>query len=241
MMTTIKNKPRYVDVYDRIYDKINDGSYRIGDKLPGENQLARVYNVSRGTLRQALLILQENGLIQNKQGKGNYVLNNSKSLDVGLEKLFSIPERFCKTNIESRLINVMFEPPSTYSQNVLQIGPSNIIIVLHKDYITDGKVCAYTLCLSPSFILNEHNIDLGDKELIHTFVKEGLYKIGVRSKSKLIFTKAGQFLQKVLSVPKETQIITFEEFLYDSNGRVIANYRHSMLPEFFNYHFNRTI
>ncbi len=240
MTINIKDKPRYVDVYNQIYDKINAGTYAIGEKLPGENELAKTYNVSRGTLRQALLILQENGLIQNKQGKGNFVLNNSKSLEVGLEKLSCIPDHFSNKKLEERLINILFEPPSTYSQKMMEIGSSDLIMVLHRDFSTEEKVCAYTLCMVPVFILNEHNIDLNDKKLVSQFTKEALYQIGVRSKTKIIVTKAGQFLNKVMSVPEETPIMAIEEYLYDSQGRIIASHRHSMLPDYFTYNVNRT-
>ena len=60
--------PLYVSVYETITQWLKDGKYRPGDKLPGENILAEQFKVSRGTLRQAMLLLQEDGLISNHQG-----------------------------------------------------------------------------------------------------------------------------------------------------------------------------
>ena len=45
----------------------------------------RASQVSRGTLRQAMLLLQEDGLIINHQGKGNIVLSNQDMSKSGLE------------------------------------------------------------------------------------------------------------------------------------------------------------
>ena len=80
MSNMIKEKnvkiPLYVTVYETICQWLKDGKYKPGDKLPGENILAEQFQVSRGTLRQAMLLLQEDGLIGNHQGKGNIVLSN---------------------------------------------------------------------------------------------------------------------------------------------------------------------
>ena len=54
--------PLYVTVYETISEWLKEGKYKPGDKLPGENILAEQLNVSRGTLRQAMLLLQEDGL-----------------------------------------------------------------------------------------------------------------------------------------------------------------------------------
>ena len=47
--------PLYVTVYETISEWLKEGKYKPGDKLPGENILAEQLNVSRGTLRQAMV------------------------------------------------------------------------------------------------------------------------------------------------------------------------------------------
>ena len=45
--------PAYVGVYNKLYSDIINGVYLENDFLPGEETLAKKYNVSRNTLRQA--------------------------------------------------------------------------------------------------------------------------------------------------------------------------------------------
>jgi GntR family transcriptional repressor for pyruvate dehydrogenase complex len=52
---------------------IVEGTFKPGDSLPPERQLARDFSVSRASLRQALSVLEYRGLILSKQGGGNYV------------------------------------------------------------------------------------------------------------------------------------------------------------------------
>ena len=65
--------PAYLDVYNSLYTDIVTGIYPPGEHLPGETSLAEKYGVSRNTLRQALAILNEDGMIIKSQGKGTVI------------------------------------------------------------------------------------------------------------------------------------------------------------------------
>lgn len=71
--------PSYVSIYNSLYLDIVNNFYPQGELLPGEVQLAQKYGVSRNTLRQALAILGEDGLIIKSQGKGTVVAKGTIS------------------------------------------------------------------------------------------------------------------------------------------------------------------
>ena len=52
---------------------IQDGVYPPGSQLPSEPELALQMDVSRMTLRRALALLQEDNLVINIRGKGNFI------------------------------------------------------------------------------------------------------------------------------------------------------------------------
>jgi GntR family transcriptional regulator, transcriptional repressor for pyruvate dehydrogenase complex len=60
-------------VHDRIRRAISDGQYPDGARLPGENDLARQFEVSRPVIRAALKRLRAEGLVISRQGSGSYV------------------------------------------------------------------------------------------------------------------------------------------------------------------------
>src|SRR5262249_5143910 len=54
-------------------DGIASGRYRTGESLPGEEALAKMFGVSRVTIRRALADLDAAGLIERKHGLGTFV------------------------------------------------------------------------------------------------------------------------------------------------------------------------
>lgn len=68
---------RYLDIYEEIKRGILDGKYPPGDKLPSENDFCELFGTSRGTVRRALDMLADEGLVTSLHGKGVYVLDSN--------------------------------------------------------------------------------------------------------------------------------------------------------------------
>jgi DNA-binding FadR family transcriptional regulator len=67
-----KLKPNRIfqGVVDQIQEAILDGELRAGDLLPAEMKLKEMFHTSRGTIREALRVLEQKGLIEIKTGVG---------------------------------------------------------------------------------------------------------------------------------------------------------------------------
>ncbi len=60
----------FQDVVEQIQSAILDGRIKPGDKLPAERELGEIFGTSRGTLREALRVLEQKGLIEIRLGVG---------------------------------------------------------------------------------------------------------------------------------------------------------------------------
>jgi len=60
----------FQDVVEQIQEAIFDGRLKTGQILPAERELKAMFNISRGTLREALRVLEQKGLIEIKLGVG---------------------------------------------------------------------------------------------------------------------------------------------------------------------------
>jgi DNA-binding transcriptional MocR family regulator len=79
--------PLYRQLADRLTASIDEGTLRVGDRLPPERSLASALSVSRGTVVRAYEDLAASGLVKRMQGSGTTVLG--RDLRAG-----SVPDRF---------------------------------------------------------------------------------------------------------------------------------------------------
>jgi len=70
MFTTVKPSRIFQDVVDQIQDAILSDRIAAGEKLPPERELKETFSISRGTLREALRVLEQKGLIDIQLGAG---------------------------------------------------------------------------------------------------------------------------------------------------------------------------
>ena len=82
-----KTSTKYQNVYSQIRDFISSDKWPPGEKIPSENELVDYFNVSRITIRSALSILANDGLIVRKRGKGTVVTSSIPQADNCFESL----------------------------------------------------------------------------------------------------------------------------------------------------------
>jgi GntR family transcriptional repressor for pyruvate dehydrogenase complex len=87
MFRKTKQNRVFQDVVDQIQDAILQGTLNPGDKLPPERELTEMFGASRGTLREALRILEQKGLVTIKTGVAGGAVVNALSTDQMSESL----------------------------------------------------------------------------------------------------------------------------------------------------------
>lgn len=65
----------YRQVADSIVQSIHRGLYPPGSRLPPERDLAEEFDVSRATIREAIIALEIRGVAETRRGSGVYVVN----------------------------------------------------------------------------------------------------------------------------------------------------------------------
>ena len=69
------NKPIYIKIYDKLKSAIKGGTYPPGSFLPTEQELETLYQVSRTTIRKAVKLLSDEGILSVRQGCGTMVMD----------------------------------------------------------------------------------------------------------------------------------------------------------------------
>lgn len=66
-------RPLYQTIADAIKERIADGQYRPGQKIPPIRQMTESFGVNKATVHKAFELLKRQGLIENKVGSGSFV------------------------------------------------------------------------------------------------------------------------------------------------------------------------
>ena len=78
----MKPIPQYRKLFETLRKHIIDGVYKEGDLLPSENELCKIYGITRPTVRQSLAALASDGYIIKHQGKGSIVHRLPKEIGI---------------------------------------------------------------------------------------------------------------------------------------------------------------
>ncbi|MFS0654799.1 GntR family transcriptional regulator [Bacillus sp. 179-C3.3 HS] len=170
-------KPLYIDVYDKLYKQIMDGMFPVDAKLPTETELAKIYGVSRMTLRQALALLQDDGLIKSIHGKGNFIIGSqNKDTPIGLEKIGN-PLYKCHTeNIDDVELSFRLDLESEYTRQVLN-RKAAAVVAFERFYKCGDLVVAYSFTFMAIEAVSELGLDLQDEEQLMDLLERKVYEM----------------------------------------------------------------
>jgi DNA-binding GntR family transcriptional regulator len=80
----------YMQLYEILRKKIESKEWAVGSQIPTEEDLCKMFSVSRATVRTAVMELVRQGYLRRQQGKGTFIFRNAVS--EGLSMLTSLKE-----------------------------------------------------------------------------------------------------------------------------------------------------
>jgi GntR family transcriptional repressor for pyruvate dehydrogenase complex len=102
----IRRKILAEEIAERIRTRIFDGTFKPGEKLPPERELARQFKVNRSSLREGLKMLQQLGLVSIRHGDGTRVLDFFQTASIEVVKYLLNDESIDKMKILSDIMEV---------------------------------------------------------------------------------------------------------------------------------------
>lgn len=109
--TRVVRETQHARLARELRDRILDGTYPVGSRLPTESDLCRAHELSRGTVRVALRSLEDEGLINRRPGAGTMVISRQSAEDY-------VPLVSTRDEIVSIYRNTRVARPSTRSVRV---------------------------------------------------------------------------------------------------------------------------
>jgi len=137
--------PKYQEIADRLRTRIASGALPPGQRLPSEPDLAAEYDASRNTVRLAIALLINQGLVVSRQGLGTFVVEPAKPFTALLSRVHAAPrEQHASMSLpvispaadESEMVRLIVETGSA-SPSVaekLDLAPGDPVVVRRSQY-----------------------------------------------------------------------------------------------------------
>jgi GntR family transcriptional regulator len=137
--------PKYQDIADRLRVQIGSGALAPGQRLPSEPDLAAEYDASRNTVRLAIALLINQGLVVSRQGLGTYVLEPTKPFTALLSRIHAAPSGqhasqalpvVSPAEDESEMVRLIVEtgPASPSVAEKLDVAPGDPVVIRRSQY-----------------------------------------------------------------------------------------------------------
>jgi len=131
--------PLHHQVYVDLKAALDSGEYAVGERLPPERELARLYGCSLITIRRALDELAREGRLGRQQGRGTFVLPPRLDRDIGGSMSFSDEMQRRGLDPETRLIAARPEAAAETVAAALQLEPGSPTLYLERLRLAAGE------------------------------------------------------------------------------------------------------
>lgn len=227
-------QPAYINIHDSIKKDIEDGIWKVGDRLPSERDLATKFSVSRMTLRQAVSLLVEEGVLERRVGSGTYVASHRVQERMqGTTSFTDIVEAQGKTP-SSKLISYQRKLASKTEMQHLNLKSSDYVIRMERIRYADSLPLVFEVASIPEKIIR-----LFDKnEVIEHFFKTLTafgYEIG-KSQQTIYAKVASEKVADYLDVHKGHAILALTQVSYLTDGTPFEYVRSQYVGDRFEFY-----
>lgn len=154
-MSTIERTssvPYYLQLYEALLDRIRQGDLSPGERLPGESELHRDYELSRQTVRQALDLLDSNGFAKKVARRGYFVAEPDKPdgwLIEGLGGFFELGMSHGNPRVSTTVVSAGEEMFEDHVATALRVPRGATGFVLERIRSLDGELALFSTNWSP--------------------------------------------------------------------------------------------
>lgn len=221
--------PRYQQIADTLRDRIRRGDLAPGARLDTQRALARRFEVTLMTLRQALEVLEREQLIERRHGLGTFVA--TPSIDYNILQLRRLAADLSAQgeDVATRVLGARFVPAERTAATLLRVPPRARLLQLERLRLVAGRPMSLQRSLLPARIGEEvAKADLGVTPLHE--VPE--FKFGItiaRATESVSAVRLSARAARELGCRPGVAAFESERVSYDTSGEPVV-FDHVLIP-----------
>lgn len=206
--------------------RIETGALPPGTQLPPEPDLASELGVSRATLREALRLIEDEGLVTRTRGAGTFVAVRPR-LSNNLADNFGVTDAIRAAGMRPGFEETAtrFEPASAAEAERLAVAPGADVAVVERVRTADGRPVVFSVDVLPAALLG------GRANLPELLAHGSVYEVMERELGTAIHhgvagihpIRAGAAVAGKLRVPRGALLLYLDQVDYDEDGRPVLS------------------
>ncbi len=221
MLSTISRDsklPFYYQLYEILRGKILRGEWQPGDMLPTEGELLEQHRVSRSTVRQALDMLVNEGLIYRQRGRGTFVAH--PPVEQGLSRIISFTEDMIQRGLkpQTEVLSSGLMPAPENIAKALQIEPGEELAHLERLRLADGE----PMSVEESYLVHRYCPGVLEQDYARNPLRVALEKkYGIRlvyARQSIRAISAPRSLAEKLSIQPNGAVLYIERVSFSEQG-----------------------
>ena len=195
-----------------------DGAYPADTRVPGEEELAATYRVSRMTARQALTELVNEGVLYRRPGKGTFVAR--PKIERRLARLTGYYEEMTERGLKpgARVLGQSVVEAGRDVAERLGLRPEDRVIQIFRLRLADGEPMAIqTVHLPHDRCPNLVNDDLTQASLYQLLEHKYGLRLG-HARERITATRASRQQAALLAIPRDAPLLQIERLTFLDDG-----------------------
>lgn len=229
--------PIYIKIHDALKAKIERNEWQIGDRLPSERELAQYFDVSRMTLRQAIQLLSDEGILERKIGSGTYVANQKvQEKMTGTTSFTEIMESQGRIP-SSKVTSYFVTTPTSSERENLKLSESDMVVRMERIRYADNVPICFEVATIPALFVEHLSKEKITRSLYAALESEG--KTISRANQTISATIASEHVADFLNVKKGDAILRLRQVSFLDNGQPFEYVRTQYVASRFEFYLEK--
>ena len=216
---------------------ITEGTFRPGSQLPTEAELCEMLGVSRTVVREALRVLEDDGLVSRRHGVGTFVRNHPILKNLNFN--FGITEMIESAGLKPGTghLEVRRETADEEKANQLRVPPGTPLVTVERVRTADGRPVVYTLDTLPESLVKRAEFDLEQLRTrsIYDILQTSLGQVIEYGIARLLPVAPPESVSAKLQLPPNALTLYIAQTDYSPDDEPLVYSQEYHLPDAFDF------
>jgi GntR family transcriptional regulator len=216
---------------------ITGGMFRQGSQLPTEAELCEMLGVSRTVVREALRVLEEEGLVARRHGVGTFVRDHPILKNLNFN--FGITEMIESAGLSSGTshLAIQAEPADEEKAEQLRVALGTPLVTVERVRTADGRPVVYSLDTLAESLLQRAQFDpqLLLTQSIYNILQTSLGQVIDYGIARLLAVRAPDYVAEKLVLPPGALTLYIVQTDYSPQDEPLVYSREYHLPDAFDF------